>query len=407
MSRKAAPEAATPTWTPLHFLSALGAGGLAVSFFMYIIWMTPHANQPIPSFATLLAAFSGGTLAMKALIAMSLTGIAVFSVLHVRLLIWNITNLRHWHPTETALSLKRGNAGSSLMAAPLTYAMSINVAFIVGAVFVPGIWENAELLFPFALLGFAAVGVYAMRIFLSFMTTMLVEGGFDCTKNNSLSQMLSVFAFAMVGVGFSAATAMSHTKVVSAIGFIGASFFILAGVIFGAIFLVMGMRSMFENKANPETVPTLWVIIPFLTVVGIALYRMNMALEHNFGGEWLAADKFAFLTFIFTIQLVFGVIGWAVMKKTRYFETYVSGPAKSPGSFALICPGVALFVFANFFLHPGLIGLGLVTKFSLAYGLLYAPLVFLQIITIRAFFRLTGKMISSEAKVPSTMVPAE
>lgn len=398
---------ATPPWQPLYFLAALGAGGLAVTFFMYLMWMTPHAGQPIPSFTTLMAAFNEGSLAMKMLIAISVTGVAVFAALHVRLLIWNIVRFRHWHPSEAAITMRRSNSGSSIMAAPLTYAMVINVGFIVGAVFVPGLWERAELLFPFALLGFAAIGVYAMRLFSGFMTQMIVEGGFDCAKNNSLSQMLSVFAFAMIGVGFSASAAMSHNAVISVIGFSGATFFIAAAVIFGAMFLVMGFRSMLENTANPETVPTLWIIIPFLTVVGIAIYRMNMALDHNFGVEWLAGDRFAFLVTLFAVQLLFGILGYAVMMRTRYFTTYVTGPAKSPGSFALICPGVALFVFANFLINPGLVGLGIMEKFSIAWFIAYVPLVALQIITIAAFFRLSAKLIDMGRSIPAAMVPAE
>lgn len=405
MSNPSAPAA--PAWQPLYFLAALGAGGLAVTFFMYLMWMTPHAGQPIPSFSTLYVAFADGSLAMRALIATSLAGIAIFAALHVGLLIWNIVRLRAWQPTEAAITMARTNAGSSIMAAPLTYAMAINVGFIVGAVFVPGLWERAEWLFPFALAGFAAIGVYALRLFTGFMTHMIVEGGFDCAKNNSLSQMLSVFAFAMIGVGFSASAAMSQAPVVSVIGFAGAVFFVAAAIIFGAMFLVMGFRSMLENTANPETVPTLWVTIPFLTVVGIAMYRLNMALDHNFGVAWLAGEKFAFLITLFMVQLLFGVLGYAVMRRTRYFETYVTGPAKSPGSFALICPGVALFVFANFVINSGLVGLGVMEQFSAAWYLAYAPLVALQVLTIAAFFQLSNKLIGVDRPAPATMAPAQ
>ena len=396
-----------PAWVPTHFLGALGAGGLAVSFFMYIMFMTKHAGQPIPSFSTLTAEFAAGSLALRALIAASVTGIAVFSVLHVWLLAWNIRRFSHWHASDNHQAMRSSNTGSSIMAAPLTFAMSVNVGFIVGAVFVPGLWERAEFLFPLAVLAFLAIGVYAMRLFTGFMTTMIVDGGFDCAKNNSLAQMLSVFAFAMVGVGFSAAVAMSQNKVVSTVAFFGAGFFIMAALIFGAIFLVMGMRSMFENKANPETVPTLWIVIPFLTVVGIALYRMNMALEHNFGTEWEAGSKFMFFVIILSIQLVFGVVGWAVMKRTKYFETYVSGPERSPGAFALICPGVALFVFANFVINPGLVGLGILPKFGIAYIALYVPLVILQLVTIRAFYQLTVKLVTADTPVPGRLAAAE
>ncbi|MGB7432416.1 MAG: hypothetical protein WA921_08120 [Ahrensia sp.] len=396
-----------PQWQPLHFLASLGAGGLVVTFFMYIMWMTPHAGQPIPSFSTLRDAFLQGDLLMQALIVLSVTGIAVFSVMHYWLLGWNIKRFSQWAPSEQASAMRAGNAGSSIMAAPLTFAMAVNVGFIVGAVFVPGLWQVAEYLFPLALVAFGAIGVYALRIFGRFMTDRLVEGGFDCAKNNSLAQMLSVFAFAMVGVGFSAGAAMSQNQITSIVGFAGASLFITTAILFGALFFVMGMRSMFENKANPETVPTLWVVIPFVTVVGIALYRMNMALEHNFGVEWEAGSRFFFLITLFSIQLIMAFVGYGVIRRTRYFATYVYGPEKSAGAFALICPGVALFVFANFVINPGLVGLGVLAKFSLAYFALYAPLVALQLFTIIVFLKLTTKLISGNQAPQATLSAAE
>ena len=401
------PKSPATPYNPLYFLAALGAGGLAVTFFMYIMWMTPHAGQPIPSFSTLVAAFQAGTPPMQALIAVAVAGIAVFSVLHVRLLIWNFTRYTGWNRTEAAGKLRSGNAEIQLMAIPLTLAMSVNVGFIVGAVFVPGLWEMAEFLFPAALVAFAAIGYYAFRLFGDFMARVLVDGGFECANNNSLAMMLSVFAFAMVGVGFSASAAMSHTPVTSVIGFAGAALFLAAAIVFGAIFLVMGFRSMMENRANPETVPTLWIIIPFLTVVGIAVYRMKMALAHNFGVEWLAGDRFAFLVSLFAVQLVFGIVGYAVMRRSGYFATFVSGGKKSSGSYALICPGVALFVFGNFVINPGLVGLGVLTKFSIAWFALYVPLVVLQLMTIKVFFQLNGKLLKPEERDPGALVPAE
>lgn len=394
-------------YSPLFFLSSLGAGGLAVSFFMYLMWMTPRPGQPIPSFTTLVAAFQEGGLAMQAMILVSLVGFLYFAATHVRLLVWNLRQAAAWKKTEAYAAFRKGNTESQLMVVPLTLAMSVNVAFIAGAVFVPGLWEIAEYLFPFAILAFAAIGAYALSIFSGFLGRVLTEGGFDCAKNNSLGQMLSVFALAMVGVGFSASAAMSHNAVTSAIAFMGAAFFVTAALIMGAIMLVLGFRAMMENKADKETAPTLWIVIPFVTVAGIAIYRLNMALMHNFGVEWAPGSVFSYLTFLLSLQLVFGLIGYAVMKRFGYFARYVSGEGRSPGSFALICPGVALFVFANFFINPGLVGIGLVEAYSPVYFALYVPLVALQLKTIEVYWRLNGKLVAEEPKAPAALVPAE
>lgn len=394
-------------YSPLYFLSALGAGGLSVSFFMYLLWMTPHEGKAIATFSSLVPAFQNGSLPMQLLIGLSVAAIAFFALLHLRILAWNVTQYRAWKQTPAYHAFVKTNAESQLMAIPLTLAMTVNALFIVGAVFVPGLWEMAEYLFPAAIAAFAVIGYFAFRIFLDFFGRRLVEGGFTCAKNNSFGQMLAVFALAMIGVGFSAPAAMSHNKVTIVVAFMGAALFLMAAVILGAIMLVMGFRAMMEHAAEKETSPTLWIIIPFITVVGIGFYRLNMTLAHNFGVEWKPGAIFAFLAFLFSIQIIFGLIGWAVMKRFGYFAHFVSGPQKSVGSFALICPGVALFVFANFLIHPGLVGIGVLEKFSVAYFILFVPLVALQLKTIQVYFRLNGKLLGDEAATPAGLVAAE
>ncbi len=379
-------------YSPLHFLGALGAGGLAVSFYMYLMWMTPHPGSPIPSFASLLAALSNGEWLVQGLVVLGMAGVAFFAAMHVGLLIQNIRHFLAWKKTPAYKTLCQSNGETQLMAAPLTFAMTINVAFILGAVFVPGLWESRETLFPLALIGFAVVGYYALRIYLDFISRVLTEGGFDCAKNNSLGQMVSVFAFSMVAVGFSSVAAMSHEKVVLALGFLGAAFFVTVAVVLGAMKLILGFRAMMEHKAEAETTPTLLVVIPILTVLGIAIYRLKMSLIHNFDVQIAPAEISAFLIVLFSMQLFFGLLGWMVMRRVKYLDRWVKGGERSAGAYALVCPGVALFVLGNFVVNVGLVRLGLLDTFSVAYVVLYLPLIYLQIATIWLFFTLVRRL---------------
>lgn len=45
-------------YSPTYFLAALGAGGAAVSFFMYLMFMTPHPDTPIPTWESWHAVWS-------------------------------------------------------------------------------------------------------------------------------------------------------------------------------------------------------------------------------------------------------------------------------------------------------------------------------------------------------------
>ena len=392
-------------YTPQYFLAALGAGGLAVSFFMYLLWMTPHSGAPIPHFASLSVDFAEADGPLRALIGVALAGIAVFAIWHIRLMVWNLNRYAAWRRSAAFAGFRQGNMESQLMALPLALAMSVNVAFVAGAVFVPGLWGVREALFPMALAAFAGIGVLAFRIYLAFISRVLVDGGYECARSNNLGQMIAVFAFAMIGVGFSASAAMSAAPATAAVGFIGASFFLGSAVVLGAVKMVLGFRAMMEFRAAAETTPTLWIVIPFLTVTGIGIYRLRMSLAHSFGVPVGAGEIFALLSVFLGIQLLFGLIGWAVMRRAGYFGRWVNGPEKSPGAFALVCPGVALFVFGNFMINPGLVGIGVLAPFSLAYGLLYLPLVAVQIATIWLFVKLTRKLIGQDVGAGDRTAP--
>lgn len=392
------PEDMTGRYGPLYYLSAVGAGGIAVSFFMYLMWLTPHAGSPIPTFQSLVAAFQDGGVAMRAMIAAATLGIAAFVLLHVRLLLWNRRHATAWKQTSAYAAFRRTNAETQLLAEPLAFAMAINAGFIAGAVFVPGLWDQREMLFPLAIAAFSAVGVWAMSLMLGFFGRVLGEGGFDCKKNNSLGQMLGVFALAMVGVGFSASAAMSHVQATVVVAYLGAMFFLTAAIVLGLIMLVLGFRAMMEHGAAEETTPTLWIMIPILTVVGIGLYRLKMAGAHTFGAPVHATEHFGFLAAIVAAQVLFGLIGWAVMRRVRYFARWVSGAERSTGAYALVCPGVALTVSGFFLINAGLVKLGVLEALSPTHLALHVPLVALQVATIALFLRLNGKLLAADPK---------
>lgn len=47
---------------------------------------------------------------------------------------------------------------------------------------------------------FGLVGILALAIFGEYFTRILTTSSFDFIQNNNLSQMIAMFAFAMVGV---------------------------------------------------------------------------------------------------------------------------------------------------------------------------------------------------------------
>ncbi|MGP2655939.1 TsoY family (seleno)protein [Malaciobacter sp. WC5094] len=377
-------------FTPMCFLSALGAGGLSVSFFMYLMFLVPHEGVPMATFDFIMPKLLEGTW-LSFVIAFSLVFILVFAYFHFKLLIWNTKQFNLFKKTDKYKDLVNSNAEITLMTMPLTYAMTINVCFVLGAVFVPNLWSIVEYMFPFALLGFAIAGYFGLKIFMNYFSRLLIKGDFDFTKNNNLSQMISIFAFAMIAVGFAAPGAMSHNITINAIGIFSAIFFASVSILLLIIKLTMGFKNMFEHGISIEASPSLWIILPILTLLGITAIRVTFGLHHNFETVLTKSSLFTLTATIVSLQIIFGLLGYKVMKQLGYFEKYVHGNEKSPVSFALICPGVAFFVFGMFFVNFGLTFNTVIAKYSLAYFLLMLPFIYIQIKTIVYFFKLKTK----------------
>ncbi len=366
-----------PRYSPLYFLAALGAGGVVVTFFLWLMFWVPHPGRPVPVFEDIAAALGAGSALQSAAILLAWAGIAWFAAMKLRLLVWNLGELARFRRGEAHAALIRSNRETQLLAAPLTVAMAINVGFILGLVFVPGLWSVVEWLFPLALLAFLAVGVWALRLMARFWGRVLTDGGFDCAKNNSFAQLLPAFALAMVSVGLAAPAAMSQTPWVVGVSHLASTLFLVMALLVGTLKLVLGLRAMVENGADAESAPTLWIVVPIVTVLTIALMRQGHGL-HLFGAAGGPAELYAMLARFLAVQVAFALFGWVVLARQGYFGRFVTGPERSAGSYALVCPAVALAVMMQFFVNKGLVGIGLMDKFGTGYWAATAVALLLQ-----------------------------
>ncbi len=292
---------------------------------------------------------------MQALIVFAILGIVTFFVIHIRTLIKSLKTFFQWKKTDTYREFIDSHAEITLITIPLALAMTMNVLFIVSALLIPHLRDVIEYVFPFAIAGFIAIGILALKIYGVYFAKRIHKGGLDVDSNNSLSQMISVFAFAMIGVGLAGPTAMSHTTVTSIVAMFFSILFLVTAFVLLAIKLIIGFQAMFAKGINKAASPSLWIMIPILTLFGISFVRHKMALVHGFEITMKSIEFFVVIAAIFSMQLLFGYLGYVVMKKNKYFTDYVYGPEKDVGSFALICPGVALMVFGMFFVHKGLV----------------------------------------------------
>ena len=369
-------------YSPLYFLAALGAGGLAVTFFMYLMFWVPHPDKPVPVFEDIAAAYSSGPAAQFAIVA-ALVGIAFFALMNIRLMVWNVKRYWQFRKSGGFVTFATSNAETQQLAFPLAIAMTINVLFIVGLVFVPGLWSVTEYLFPAALLAFGLVGALALKMIGAFLGRALSSGGgFDFAAHNSFAQLLPAFALSMVAVGFAAPAAMSAVPATVAVSLVGSTFFGVAAAIYALFAAITAVAAMLQFGTAREAAPTLLIVIPLMTVLGIITLRQNHGLHHTFDAHSAAVDNLMLLSQILSVQIVFLLFGVTLLRRLGYLGEFVFGHKTSPGAYALVCPGVALSVMLHFWINKGLVGAGVLEKFSFAYWSLTGIALALQVLMI-------------------------
>lgn len=391
-------------YSPLFFLSALGNGGLTVAFFIFFMFMTPHPDTAIATFDTVWGYLATVPLYAKILSVLCYGLMLYFAFNHIRMLIWNIQEYRLFKQSKGYEEIIETSHEVTLMAIPLTLTMSINVMFVLGAMLVPGLWNIVEYLFPLAFLAFLATGIYSLTLFYKYYSKLLVEGHFQHSKDNSLSQMLSSFTFAMNAVGFAAPAAMSENKVMITIAAFCSIFFFSVTALLAIKNLVLGFHAMMDRGISREASASLWILIPILTLLGITTIRLHHGFHFLFHGKGNPSFYFIWCSSIVSLQIFIGILGFVIMRQNNYFPEFIHGfsydkdgdAARTPATYALICPGVAFWVFGMFFLDKALIHSGLLNIFSWTYFLILSPFLFALAKTIRVNWKLNRRLLQAD-----------
>lgn len=341
----------TVEFSPLHGLASLGAGGLSISFFIWLMFLTPHPDSPVPTYESLLLAKSLGSAGWITLVT---TLVAVMSVAHYGLLIWWLMQGRQT-PDASRAAQHEGQSHIFKMILPLVLAMSVNVSFVLGVVFVPHLWKSKEILFPFALFAFLLLFLIATKRWLDQRASLTMPG--ISYKGKGLIELLATFAFAMITVGFSASAAMSHSVWIYTSG-MALSFLGLGMSIWTAIRVLIDRVPVLKvHPIAATSTGSLLMGVPILTVLGIATYRVMVGNTHHFGitiGQDVIAGV---LATIFISQILIFMLATPTFIRTGGWLTLMAREPQG-ASFSLICPGVGFFVLGMFVVAKGLTPLG-------------------------------------------------
>jgi len=71
-------------YSPLYFLASLGAGGLSVAIYMYLMFMIKHPKVPLATFEYIFPLIKAGNF-ISLLIVLNILLVLIFSYIHFRL----------------------------------------------------------------------------------------------------------------------------------------------------------------------------------------------------------------------------------------------------------------------------------------------------------------------------------
>lgn len=382
----------------LHILAALGAAGMTASFFFAINYMTVHPGNAFIDFNTLMANYIGKTDALSLFIQLYSVGVIAAATLHFTLLTRWFKGFNVYRKSIDYQNLINSNREVQLMAIPLTLAMTMNVFFILGALFIPGLFDSFTVLgvtlqlidplFMVAGVYFLAVFILALKIFGHYFMR-LVDGELDFVQNANLSQMLAIFAFGMIGVGFGA---LGFSKIPS-IALIGSSMgYIVFGltVLLSILKFVLGFKSIFQHGITAKDSVTLLIPITVIGMLAVGAYRADIGAMHALETARDTDYHLMLFTIGIGVSVLIGLFGLSAMRRKGFFAD--SNQALSqPSSLALICPGFALEVQLVLWLSIGLVHSGVVSHGSTTYFMMWIPMIALQWLTMYFFFKLLKK----------------
>ncbi|CAN8139955.1 hypothetical protein J3998_02865 [Thiomicrorhabdus sp. 6S2-11] len=384
-----------PQFQVLHILAALGAGGMTASFFFVVNFMTAHPGDVFISWDILVANYLGGTSPHQLLVQFYMLGATLSAILHFVLLARWFKGFNLFRKTAAYQTLKNSNAEVQLMAIPLTLTMSMNVFFILGAMYIPGLFSHINLmgmeaqLIDFMMVGagvyFSAMLVLALKIF-SVYWMRLVDGNLDFVQNSNLAQLLAIFAFGMIGVSLGALS-MSKIPTIALFGMSMAYIVITLTIMLGLIKLIIGFKSIFQEGIAPATSVTLLLPMVITAMIVVGLIRADIGAMHALDTTRDANYHLLVTTIGIGFSVIIALFAISVMRRKKYFQLLKEGKLDG-SSFALICPGFAFEVQLVMWLNVGMVFTGFIAFDSTVYYVLWTPIIAIQLVTIYYFVKL-------------------
>jgi hypothetical protein len=332
-------------FSPLHFLAAMGAGGIAVAPFAIMQYTIPHPKGLITQ-TQMANVVDNSHHFLSQWIGVFEGVMIVFAIIHLILSALFYSKYFKAKANNAYDAMEKNPLTNATLLGPfLAIAMTFNVFIGVVRYFVPWMQENFQALMLPSLIAWLALliaNLFRVMQLLRFNFTH----EFDLSKAH-FGWMLFPFSLGMTSVVGSGIAALAKNPQIANIAAFGTSVGLM-----GASFLLIGklitlFQVHYEKPGLPDRtfLPSLLAVVPILTVLGIASYRLahyaevQLGFHMNWVGPVIVGLTFAFQTF----YLLFGLV---ILKSYLFNEFRKSD--YYPSQWALVCPFIAWGVLGAF-----------------------------------------------------------
>ncbi len=330
-------------FSPLLFLAALGAGGIAIipfAFFQY----TYYAGKGLVTYNAII---HGSLTLGQNILFRGMEGIMLlFAVIHLILLTRMTIKLIRWMRTKEYQEVLHDPLKSSSLLAPfIAYAMLLNVFIGPVRFFVPFFQQNFQAMMLPALIVWGILFLALMRTEIKLLHESFVKG-FDIEQIH-FGWLLHPFALAMVTVTGTGIAAMSANATIAHIAAFLSMISGSMGFFLLMVKLVVIFKKHFASKGLPEKqfLPSFLIVVPNITLYAISAFRLGhyLGVQH---GMHVEAFSLIVIVLSFAFEIWYLLFGLSLMKD--YFKKDYFKKEYYPSLWGLVCPFVAFAVLGSF-----------------------------------------------------------
>jgi hypothetical protein len=329
-------------FSPLLFLSSLGAGGTAIAIWAFVNYSIPHGKglvkisqvytDSMPLWKELLYRFFD-------------VNMILFALIHVVLTLVFLKMLLSWIKTEGYKEfINNPLVNGGVMAPFISITMTMNIVLGVVRYFVPAMSDNLQAMMMPGLIGWGILWLFLMKMEIRLLKISFTKG-FDINKIH-FGWLLHPFALGMLTVTGMGIAALSTDMVIAST----AAFMSLISGTMGAFLLVVKTIAIFkshfaaEGLPDKQFLPSFLIVVPNITLYAISLFRFGHYLEHHQGAH-LVSYFTVVMIIAFAFETWYMLFGLSLLKD--YFKKYFKEEFHV-SQWGLVCPFVAYSVLGTF-----------------------------------------------------------